>query len=95
MIKLNKYILRCRFCNKQTGEYQYHSDLTIADLNIADIRCSECELLNGSYKEMHDEFLRDIGNHDEFLKMMGKTEFKKQNFDIEIAKLKPKELKIK
>lgn len=88
-----KYELKCRFCGKTTGQIDLPDNnwkdkvITNELLGIADTRCSNCEIKNGSYKEMHDEFLRDIGNHDEFLKMMAKTEFKKQNFDIEIAKL--------
>ena len=82
------YELCCRFCNKKTGEMKYPEGISVSDLHIADIRCSDCEITYGSYKQMHDEFLQDIGNHDEFLTIIKKVDYKKANFDKEILKIK-------
>ena len=91
-IKFKTLILICRFCGKQTGTYQYPSALNVEDLKIADVRCEDCEIKYGSYKQMHDEFLQDIGNHDEFLKIIKKADYKKENFGVEIQKIKTMEL---
>jgi len=80
--------LKCRFCSKITGEYKYPDNLTVADLGIADVRCEQHEQEFGSYKKMHDEFLQDIGNHDEFLTIIKKVDYKKDNFDKEVEKIK-------
>ena len=87
------YELKCRFCDKKTGEYKYPDNLTVADLGIADVRCEDCEIKYGSYKELHDTFLQSVGDHSEFLKVIAKSDYKKSKFDIEISKIKTAMLK--
>ena len=87
-------ILKCRFCDKITGEYKYPDNLTVADLGIADTRCEICEGKYGSFKEMSDEFTRDCGTYDEFKTVIAKSEYKRAKFDLEVAKIKNEALKL-
>ena len=90
---MKTFILTCRFCQKITGQYTYPDNLTVADLGIADVRCGDCEKKYGSYKEMHDIFLRDVGTHDEFLTTIKKADYKKADFDVEVSKIKQAKIK--
>ena len=92
-MKFKTHNLTCRFCGKITGTYKYPDNLTVADLGIADVRCRDCEVKNGSYKSMHDEFLRDCGDHKAFLTTIKKADYKKVNFDKEVEKIKTAMLK--
>lgn len=92
---MKKLILKCRFCSKITGEYQYPDNLSVADLGIADIRCETCEGKYGSFKEMADEFTRDIDTYNKFKSVMIKSEYKRAKFDLEVAKIQEAKLKIK
>lgn len=49
-MKFKTHNLICKFCGKQTGEYKYPDNLTVADLGIADVRCGSCEKVKGTYK---------------------------------------------
>ena len=81
---MKTFILKCRFCSKITGQYTYPDNLTVEDLHIADIRCSEHEQEFGSYSKMEQDFK---GTHKEFISIMEKSEYKKSKFDAEMAKI--------
>lgn len=69
-------------------KFQKHHDslsgidhkLTPEAHNVADSRCDDCEKEHGSYKEMHDHALRAGLSHDEFIKEIKETGFKKAGF---------------
>ena len=82
---MNKILqLKCRFCSKITGQYTYPDNLTVEDLGIADIRCSDHEIEFGSYSKMEQDFK---GTHKDFISIMEKSEYKRSKFDTEIAKI--------
>jgi len=76
--------LKCRFCSKITGQYTYPDNLTVADLHIADVRCSDHEQEFGSYTKMEQDFK---GTHKEFISIMEKSEYKRSKFDAEMVKI--------
>ena len=92
-MKLKTYNLLCRFCQKHCGEYQYPDDVSIESLGIADIRCSDCEILYGSFSKMSQEYMTLGKTYDEFLTIIKKADYKKDKFDKEVEKIKTAMLK--
>lgn len=86
-----KYTITCRFCSKPTGEID-RPDLapgTIINPGIADSRCDACMLIHGDYKEMHDIYLQDIGDHESFKKVMLECSYSLPKFAERIMMLRP------
>lgn len=88
---MKTYEIKCRFCGIKNGELQVPDNLANPLLEIADSRCDAHEIQFGNYKEMENKFKQIINKpNDDFLKIMTKSEFKKEKFDIEIENLKNK-----
>ena len=85
--------LLCRFCGKQTGKYIYPGNLSVSDLHIADIRCSEHGQEFGSFSKMSQDYMALGKTYDEFLTIIKKADYKRTKFDVEIAKVKEAMLK--
>lgn len=74
--------LKCRFCDKVTGQIEIPKRLSTPEVltnehfNITDIRCDDCELENGNFKEMSMIHERDMAKpYSEFL-----IEFEKHGY---------------
>ncbi len=77
----------CRFCGMKTGEMEIPYRLrgtvvTNESFGIVDNRCSTCEVSNGNYKEMAQEFEeKRLGDSDDFKQVIEEAEYKKSKFD--------------
>jgi len=81
-----KYTLKCRFCNKGIGEMEIPDGQPFDPQMFADIRCSECEQLYGSYHDIVLEVEQKIGGlveesniKDEIKKHIEKGGYKKDD----------------
>lgn len=82
------YELKCRFCQKITGELKFQYSLpSDIDKQFLDTRCDECEVKNGSIKEM-EELHRLNKVKEPFEDFIKKTNFKKSNFEKKITDYK-------
>jgi len=71
--------LKCRFCNKTCGTIEEkHKD------EVADIRCDDCGITHGSYKEMEEIWEKQIKKEgqtiNDFKELLKKSNYKKADF---------------
>ena len=88
-----RYEIKCRFCKAVTGTLDIpensrkHKGKTFSDeyFNIADSRCSDCEIKYGKFKEMEEEYRKKVkDNYEGFKAIMKKCGYKKEIFDKEL-----------
>lgn len=83
------YEILCRFCSNVNGTIELPDNSPVPE--ITDSRCDTHRVEFGEYGVMELKFKREIkGTHEEFLKAMEKAEYKKDKMDVEIKKLKEK-----
>jgi len=88
-----RYEIKCRFCKKVTGtldipiDSRKHKGKTFSDeyFNIADSRCSDCEVKYGTFKEMEEEYRKKVkDDYEGFIQCMKRNNYKKEEFDKEV-----------
>lgn len=77
--------LKCRFCNVVTGEIkQTYGIHPISIDDIIDIRCSDCEALHGTFKELETLWRHRVkkkkDTYNDFKKLAKKANYKKVDF---------------
>ncbi len=88
---MQKIEITCRFCPKVvvTLEFAMGQKLDVEAIKkeFIDNRCAEHEAEFGSFKEMEKDYLEKMDhNHDNFMKLLTKANFKKDKFDILLKK---------
>lgn len=89
--------LLCGLCSTKVGEHHVSSqrgwtiqNATLTNSGFVDIRCSSCESLYGSFKEMIIEVEREFGKTPQEAEDFVKTYRKRVDFDKEMLKLRNK-----
>jgi len=78
-------ILKCRFCGKETGKIeQTHILKPISDKGILDTRCSDCEALYGTFKEIEEHWRFNVkkkeDTYENFKDLVAKSNYKIGDF---------------
>lgn len=86
--------LKCRFCPNITGSVQVPEklnhkkmeDITLEDLGIFDVRCTDCESTHGTIQEMKRRYEKNVPEHspEEFNQILEDSGYSKTNFDSNV-----------